>query len=141
LPLDSPLTLDDSIRIEGKVAVVDAMGGSTFMFGLFNEHSRGWRTPNSLFIRFDGSEGAYRTFFEYGTKNFRTGGGHTFEGPMYQTTSTLPDPADGSSRDFVLEYNPEAADGDGEIVLTLDGETYSAPLAEGHRADGAVFDR
>ena len=66
------------------------------LFGWFHETSRGWRTLNSLAFRIDGNGGKYWVFFEYGTRNWLTGGGGTFDGPRYQTTRTKPFPADGT---------------------------------------------
>ncbi len=65
------------------------------MIGWFNENRRGWRTPNSLAFRIDGNGGKFWMFYEYGTRNWRTGGGGAFEGEQYQTTPTPPFPADG----------------------------------------------
>ena len=61
----------------------------------------------------------------------------TFEG-RYQTTRTPPLRADGTSHRWALTYDPE---GEGRLTFELDGETYSAPLEPGHKADGAEFNR
>ncbi len=80
-------------------------------------------------------------FFEYGTREYGTGGGATFEGERYQTTPTRPHPADGSVHTWELAYDPAGAGGQGEIQLTLDGTTHTAALGPGHREQGAAFDR
>ena len=134
-------TLNDRFTASGKFAVTEADGASGMLIGWFHTDSRGWRTPNSLVLRLDGNGGKYWVFFEYGTQNHRTGGGATFEGERYQTTKTPPEPADGTVHTWSLTYNPEGAHGNGEITFVLDGTTYTAPLAPGHKADGATFNR
>src|SRR5262249_30651972 len=59
----------------------------------------------------------------------------------YQTTKTKPVPADGRWHDWSLSYDPQALGGRGEMTFVLDGQTYKAPLGQGHRADGATFNR
>ena len=125
-------TLEDKLFASGRFAVRAASGASGVLFGWFNETSRGWRTPNSLGVRIDGNGGNYWVFFEYGTKNLRTGGGETFEGERYQTTSTKPFPADGSSHEWSISYDPNGNAGSGEIVFILDGTSYRAQLAPDH---------
>lgn len=134
-------TLNDHFTASGKFAVTEADGSSGMLIGWFNTDSRGWRTPNSLAIRLDGNGGKYWVFFEYGTQNYLTGSGATFEGERYQTTKTPPEPADGTVHTWALTYNPDGADGDGEITLVMDGVTYTVPLAPGHKPDGATFNR
>ncbi len=72
--------------------------------------------------------------------SWRTGGGGAFEGERYQTTSTLPFPADGKSHDWAIDYDPQANDGRGLLTFRIDERSYHVPLAEGHRQDGAVLD-
>ena len=134
-------TLNDRFRASGKFAVTEADGSSGMLIGWFNTDSRGWRTPNSLAFRLDGNGGKYWVFFEYGTQNYLTGGGATFEGERYQTTKTPPEQADGTVHTWALTYNPNGVAGDGEITFVMDGNTYTVPLAPGHKADGATFNR
>lgn len=79
-------------------------------------------------------------FFEYGTQTCKTGGGATFEG-LWQTTTTPLHKADGAAHTWALTYDPEGAEGLGEMTLALDDVTYRAALASGHKEDGASFDR
>ncbi|MBI4607151.1 MAG: hypothetical protein HY721_34745, partial [Planctomycetes bacterium] len=137
----APRTLSDKLAASGKLAVTSAEGASGALVGWFDhETSRGWRTPSSLAFRIDGNGGKYWVLFEYGTRSWRTGGGATFEG-RYQTTSTKPFLADGTSREWSLRYDPEGAGGQGEIVFAIDGADHKAVLEPGHKADGASFDR
>jgi hypothetical protein len=136
-----PRTLNDKFSASGKFAVTDDKGGSGVLFGWFNANSRGWRTPNSIVFRLDGNGGKYWVFFEYGTQNRKTGGGDTFEGDRYQTTTTKPFLADGTVHQWTMSYDPAGAAGRGEVTLVLDGNAFTCPLAEGHKQDGATFDR
>ena len=133
-------TMNDKLSASGRFAVTNAGGSSGMLFGWFHEDSRGWRTPNSLAIRLDGNGGKYWVLFEYGTRNWRSGGAGTFEG-RYQTTKTKPFLGDGTPHDWTLTYDPAANGGDGEVVLTLDGARHVLPVAPGHKADGAMFNR
>jgi hypothetical protein len=137
----APKTLKDRLTASGRFTVTNDLGNSGVLFGWFHETSRGWRTPNSLCFRIDGNEAKYWVFFEYGTRNWLTGGGVTFEGERYQTTPTKPFRADGTPHDWSLTYEPEGNNGDGEIILALDGKSYSARVLPGHKDDGAEFNR
>lgn len=136
----APLTLDDPITATGRFSVTHASGGSGVLLGFFNQASRGWRTPNSLLMRIDGEAGKFRVFFEYGTRGWKTGGGQTFDGDCQTTTDPL-FISDGTPHGWTLRYDPNGAEGDGEITFLLDDESYPAALAPGHKNDGAVFDR
>jgi hypothetical protein len=137
----SAKTLNDRLSASGKFAVTQAEGGSGMLFGWFNENSRGWRTPNSIAFRIDGSGGNYRVFFEYGTQHWLTGGMGCFEGERYQTTKTKPFPSNGTVHEWSLTYDPDGAAGKGQVTFILDGKEYVLLLADGHKEDGAVFNR
>jgi hypothetical protein len=136
-----PKTLQDKLTASGKFAVPRADGGSGVIFGWFNENSTGWRTPHSMVFRLDGNGGKYWVFFEYGTSEYGTGGGDTFEGDRYQTTATKPFETGDTVHEWTLTYDPEGAGGLGEMSFTLDGNTFTAPMLEGHKDQGATFDR
>jgi hypothetical protein len=134
-------TLTNKLSASGKFAVTNDLGGSGVLFGWFNESSRGWRTPNSLIFRIDGNGGRYWVFYEYGTRNWLTGGGGCFEGDRYQTTPTKPLPADGTVHTWSLSYDPAGVNGSGVMTFVLDGKTYTQTLLPGHKEDGAEFNR
>ncbi len=133
-------TLNDAFSASGRLAVPKCVSGSGVLVGWFNHDSRGWRTPNSLAFRIDTEPNKFRVFFEYGTQHWKTGGGATFEGP-YQTTKTPLIEAGDTTHAWTLSYDPSGAGGLGEITFLLDDVSYKAALSEGHKVDGAVFDR
>jgi hypothetical protein len=134
-------TLNDKLSASGKFSVTEDGGNSGVLFGWFNKDSRGWRTPNSLTFRLDGNGGKYWVFFEYGTQHWLAGGMGCFEGERYQTTRTKPFLADGTAHTWEMTYDPAGGGGRGQITFTLDGTPYVLDLAEGHKSDGATFDR
>ena len=134
-------TLDDRLTASGKLVVPAAEGASGLLVGWFHDTSRGWRTPNSLGMRLDGNGGKYWMFYEYGTRNWHTGGGGAFDGEQYQTTRTPPFPVGDTVHQWSLDYDPAGSDGRGLLTFRIDDRTYQAPLLPGHRADGATFNR
>ena len=138
--LAETLTLDKAISAQGTLAVTDDEGSSGALIGFFNESSEGWRTPNSLAFRVDGNGGNYWLFFEYGTRNGKTGGMGVFEGERYQTTKTRPFDADGTMHTWQLHYDPMAGDY-GMLNFQVDGKDYSIELTKEARSDGAQFNR
>jgi hypothetical protein len=137
----STRTLNDKLSASGAFSVTRDDSNSGTLFGWFHETSRGWRTPNSLVFRIDGNGGKYWIFYEYGTRHWLTGGAGCFEGDRYQTTPTKPFRADGTPHRWSLDYDPGGADGNGLVTFVIDRTIYKLPLATGHKADGAEFNR
>lgn len=129
-------TLEHPLKASGKFRVTKNFGNSGVLFGWFNDASRGWRTPNSLVFRLDGNGPGYWVFFEYGTRNSLTAGKGCFEGDRYQTTKTKPFPADGTEHTWSLQYHPA-----GLITFVLDGKSWTLPVDEETKKDGAIFNR
>jgi len=137
-----PRDADQTLVASGKLAVTAAEGGSGALVGWFHDQSsRGWRTPNSVAMRIDGNGGSFWLFFEYGTRDWQTGGGGAFAGDRYQTTPTPPFRADGAAHDWRLEYDPHAASGRGMLRLSIDDREYEYELPEGHRQAGFELNR
>jgi hypothetical protein len=134
-------TLNDKISASGKFAVTFDDGGNGILFGFFNTNSRGWRANNSLLFRLDGNGQKYWVLYEYGTQHWLAGGAGCFEGEAYQKTPTKPYKSDGTSHTWKLDYDPEGANGNGEITFTLDGKPWKMALTDGHKQDGATFNR
>ncbi len=70
---------------------------------------------------------------EYGTALWRAGGG-SFGGEANIPTGTADYP-------FTLTYDPNGADGRGTVNATLATYTAVMTLDDGHKADGALFNR
>jgi hypothetical protein len=137
-----PKSFNDKLRATGRFAVTRADASSGTMIGWFNDKkSHDWRTPQSLAMRIDGNGGKYWLFYEYGTGEYGTGGGGAFEGDRYQTTPTPPFRADGTVHEWSLEYDPNETDGRGSVTFRVDDRVYRVPLGEGHKQQGATFDR
>ena len=134
-------TLADGFRASGKFCVTQAASGSGALFGWFNDRAHGWRTANSLVFRLDGNGGKYWVFVEYGTRHWHAGGTGCFEGERYQSTKTEPFLADGKAHDWILEYDPRSAGGNGTITFTLDGTIYTVDVRPEDRADGFEVNR
>ncbi|HWB53927.1 MAG TPA: hypothetical protein VG722_07030, partial [Tepidisphaeraceae bacterium] len=134
-------TLNDKLSASGRFFVPQCDGSSSALFGWFNDKSRGWRTPNSLFLHIDGNGGKYWVFFEYGTQHWLTGCKGTFEGIHWQTTETRPFRISAMPHSWALNYDPHANNDNGLIQLALDGKKYDLPLSPGHKLDGAIFNR
>jgi len=135
-----PLTFNDRFSASGTISLVGDEGSTGILVGFFNKNSRGWRTPNSFIFRLDGNGDKAWVLYEYGTQGWLTAGEGTFEG-RWQTTKTKPLPADGLPHNWSLAYDPNAADGRGEMFFGFDGREFRLPLSPGHKQDGAVFDR
>jgi hypothetical protein len=136
------ITLNDRITASGRFSVTFDDNGNGVLLGFFNSKlSRGWRTNHSLALRLDGNGSKYWVFYEYGTRNWLTGGAGCFEGEAYQKTPTKPFPSDGTCHDWSLNYDPDGDGGNGLMTFVLDGKSYELKFAPGHRKDGATFDR
>ena len=135
-------TLDDKLSFSGRFAVHRDDSSTGTLLGFFNDKaSRGWRTAHSLALRVDGNGGKFWVFFEYGTRAWKAGCKGCFEGEAYQTTKTKPFLADGTPHDFTFTYDPAGGEGRGVITFVLDRNEYRLTLDEGHKAEGAAFNR
>lgn len=121
-------------------------GGTNLLLGFFNSNSvNEWRTPNSLSIRINGrGDGKFFAYVEYCTAKWRAGADTT---PFPSTT----DPDTGrwnllgfpcqQSLPWKIAYDPEANEGRGVLTATIGDATAECLLDEGHKADGARFNR
>jgi hypothetical protein len=144
--LSSPLSASGKLNIRsGAFAWRDGftdhgkgLAGGGPLFGFFNSGSRDWRTPNSLVLRLEESDGPGRfaVGVEYGTQTYMAfgkwllppgGAKHLVTGKRYR---------------WKLSYDPSGANGRGRIKLSIEnvGKT-TLDLQPGHKAQGAVFDR
>jgi hypothetical protein len=130
-----PLTLDDPLSANGKIAFRVGAPDSAMCIGWFNSESR--EADPSDFRNVVGVclEGPSRI-------------GHYFR-PTYATAKgSKGDPRngpvlipDGKPHSWKLSYDPGANGGQGSLHLALDKETISLDLKPGHKAEGAKLDR
>ena len=136
---DDPLTASGTLACTGRPIHV--------LVGFFNASTLNeWRTPNTIALRFSGRGDVFYAWLEYATSRWRAGGDSPRGFP------TEPNPKTGRQRlkgfaakgavhRWSLRYDPKENGGRGAITATIDGVTAVCHLAEGHKADGATFNR
>lgn len=135
----APADLERPLRASGKLLVEE--GAGHVMLGFFNSRSvNEWRTPNSLGFRLNGRGRGFYAYAEYATARWRAGG----------DAFATPDPLSGRRAqelfpnrplEWELVYDPTGAAGRGSLLAHLGGRSLTIPLEEGHRTDGAAFNR
>lgn len=138
-----PLTLDQELRAEGRLAFTAAGSDSGVYLGCFNgEAKRNKDTPDHaeapkslLGVAIEGPSRIGHYF-----RPDYSGGGGGKDAPNLNTTGPLIRP-DGQPRRWSLHYDPAAAGGNGRITVTLDDEKVELELKPGVRKSGATFDR
>ncbi len=136
------LTLTKPLKASGKVCLRRGVTDSTVLFGFFHAKDSMTVNPsqdcglprNFLGIVVDGPsrEGFY---FAPAYRINGPGHGHAINN---HPPHIYPD---GKAHDWSLGYSPTAADGKGRMILTLDGESVTLELKDGHKAAGACFNR
>jgi hypothetical protein len=145
-PLPQTLTLAQSLHAEGKVAFKRGVTDSTVHIGFFHNTdsvrvsaAQAVSTPEDFLgatIEGPSSEG----FFFYPSYNTDvegqgSGGNRGIVTPPYIYPN-------GASHDWTLDYNPAAAGGLGQIIVTLDGQQAIMNLKPGDKTTlGAHFNR
>ena len=139
-------TFNDRLSASGKLACT----GRQFhvLVGFFNADSiNEWRTPNSIVLRLYGRGDVFYAYVEYCTNRWRAGGDSpggfaTIDDPEHPGKQRLRGfKSQGAVHTWSLEYDPRGNNGRGEIVTTIDGQRAVCQLDEGHKADGAMFNR
>ncbi len=140
----STLTLGNRLHAHGKVAVLRAISDSTASIGFYNSKSslatnasQNQSIPmDFLGINIEGpsSEG----FFFYPVYRVHGNSAKALGADGGRSPRIFPDRA---VHDWALDYNPEGANGNGEIVLRLDTERCSVQIEPGDKQTGATFDR
>ena len=135
-----PFSLDDELVASGKIAFTGAGSDSGIYFGWFNagakrnkatpDHKEGQTNVIGIAI-----EGPSRVGHYFRPVLYSISGkdGILSEGPLIRP--------DGKVHQWKLQYRPDGADGEGEIVLSFDDSLRTFPLKKGTRAVGARFDR
>jgi hypothetical protein len=117
------------------------------LVGFFNaETLNEWRTPNTIVLRLNGRGDVFFAYVEYCTSRWRAGGDSPQSFPMV----TNPETGRGEPKGFAaggpvhrwsLRYDPRANEGRGAVTATIDGQTAVCHLDDGHKQDGATFNR
>jgi hypothetical protein len=113
-----------------------------FNAGTLNE----WRTPNTIALRVSGRGDVFYAWVEYATARWRAGGDQPRSFPMRRDPTTGRDQpigfaARGAVHRWSLRYDPAANNGGGVITASIDDRMAVCHLVEGHKADGATFNR
>jgi hypothetical protein len=137
-------TLDDVLTASGRLACK----GRQFhvLIGFFNTRTvNEWRTPNTVAIRLLGRGDVFYAYVEYCTGTWRAGadspGGFATVRDKESAKARLRGFRTGAALEWTLRYDPKGNKGGGAVTVTLGGETAVCHLGQGHRADGATFDR
>lgn len=128
----APASFNDPISASGILNVPP--GGGHTLIGFFNaDTANEWRTPNTIAMRIYGRGSYFIAYLDYGTARWRAGGG-SFGGEA-------PFPAGEADYPFSLNYDPNGAEGRGTVTATLGSYSTVMTLDDGHKADGAIFNR
>ena len=126
------LTLDDKLVARGKISFPMFGTDAGMQFGWFNAAEQGWPTTNFVGAYLDSYSNVGRFISpQYGAASENGG-----TGPCQ--ILFVPD---GRVYDYELVYDPEAAEGNGAVTLTLGGETQTLELKPGTRKEGAIMNR
>ncbi len=167
-PLTPAKTLDDKLTASGSFAITSSQSGAGVFFGFFNSRQPGGsgRPIGSLGLDFDFEGKGGRLAVRLITGGNKSCG--TFITP-YLPGKFRPTPLknDGTRYHWTLDYDPQAAGGNGRFTFTLRSDTHTTqdygPLPErsqqeaqarfpntttfavdltpGHKKEGATFDR
>ncbi|MBI3467304.1 MAG: hypothetical protein HY000_30195 [Planctomycetes bacterium] len=138
-------TLGDVLTASGTLACT----GRPFhvLVGFFNNDTvNEWRTPNTIVLRLSGRGDVFYAWVEYATGRWRAGGdspqGFPTE-PDPKTGRPQPKgfPAGGTVHKWSLRYDPNGNNGGGVVTATIGDQTAVCHLSDGHKADGATFNR
>jgi len=125
-----PLTLDDPLCADGRVAFTRGSTDSGVYLGWFNAATRGEPPANFVGLVIEGPTRVGHYFrVAYGTAEGAAGVAET--GPLIRP--------DGSPHRWTLSYDPSGNDGAGTLRATLDGVPVALDLAPGHKAQGATL--
>jgi hypothetical protein len=152
LRLDQAKTLDDKLSVSGRFAVTQSGGTSSLYFGWFNSRTPSSRPYNWLGFCLSGEKTGCAVVVGYRTAAGNAGGPGrvTGFGPGWYATPKIRDihliPNNGTPYIFEMVYDPDAADGAGQITFTLGGRgpytggPFVFTLPAEHRQSGATFD-
>ena len=137
-------TLSDSLTASGRLIYTGK--GPHLLLGFFNADTiNEWRTPNSLSIRVQGRGEVFYAYVEYCTSKWRAGGdspgGFAIVPDAKSGKKQLKGFRIGQVYSWSMKYDPAGNQGCGSMSVTIDGETSVCHLSNGHKSDGATFNR
>ncbi len=135
------LTLEDPVKFEGWINFVTGMTDAAMFLGYFNEADQtnknmegadaGFPVPNMLGISLADST-AVGYYFQPLVVSNRGEKSSIRRGPVFTPTA--------ERKKFSFEYNPNAQNGCGQVVVSLGEKEYYFDLSADVRQQGAVFD-
>ncbi len=135
--LPVPLDWNQPLHASGTIFV--ATGANHFLLGFFNENTLNeWRTPNTLVARINGRGDFFHCHVEYASARWRANAG-VIGGIVPGDRIRPQEIPGGRAYAWRLQYDPQGAEGSGQLTFSLDGETAVCVISKEHRADGAVF--
>lgn len=140
----APLSLKTRMEARGKVAVLRAISDSTASIGFYHsKHSMQTSPAQNQSIPMDylgiNIEGpSSEAFFFYPVFRAHGQDGVTRGWDGGKAPRIYPD---GKMHDWFLRYDPDGANGHGQITVGLDDKTCALDLPTGHKGIGAAFDR
>ncbi len=136
------LHLDRPLHASGKVALRRGVTDSTTLLGFYHSRdsmevnpaqSSGW--PRSfLGVAIEGPSREGFLFYPV----YRLREGESRHGSGDDRPHIYPN---GQAHEWTLDYDPDAAGGQGRITVTFDGKVVTLDLGRGHKKAGARFDR
>lgn len=138
------LTLKKPLEARGKVSVLRAVSDSTASIGFYHStHSMKSNPSQKEGIPMDylgiGIEGpSAQGFFFYPAYRIHGEDGKALGWDGGKSPRIYPDR---KVHDWFLRYDPEGANGNGQITVGLDDKTCTLDLTAGHKTTGATFNR
>lgn len=137
-----PLSPGEPLQASGKIVLRRGVSDSTTLFGFYhsqdsmrqNESQSNGLPESVLGIHIEGPSSEGFKFYPV----LRTKAGDSNYANVRESPTIHPD---GKSHDWMLDYDPQAADGKGRIVVTLDGKTTVLDLPESVKSSRTGFDR
>jgi hypothetical protein len=137
-----PLALDKPLKASGKIAMTRGVSDSATLFGFYNSidsmrsnTSQSDGLPESVVgIHIEGPSSEGFRFYPV----LRVKGDRSRFGRVREFPSVYPD---GKGRDWSMEYNPDGAEGKGQITVMLDENSNTLDLEAGDKAHSTKFDR
>ena len=137
-------SFSEPLSASGTFSAAD--GAFHLLLGFFNKDTvHEWRTPNTVAIRLNGRGDHLFAYVEYCTSKWRAGGDTTpFPSRVDPETGRqglIGFPSGGRVHRWTLKYDPAGHGGRGAVTATIDDKSAECLLDEGHKADGATFNR